>query len=562
LVKSILFIVCLLLVSLSRLNGVEFFNDWATNNLSSVPSQSGLTDDPDGDGTPNLTEFVFGTDPLTPDCASDAIATLFGGTDGYFGVEIFERAGHRPGVQIDLDATADMVHWIRPWWLRTITNSLPGDPANSVREVFTTYLPGTNVFIVRGVLHLLEAGPEVANYYVATNGNDLASGASTNAPFATLAKAVSVAAAGNLIYVRGGTYVTIAKISLSGSGTAAQPIRIRAYPGEHPILDFSSVGGTSLDAIGVTGSYWQLYGLEVVGAPHNGIKIQGHNTTNPAGSYNTIERCVFRQCGNTGFQLGSSTSTTYIPRSNLVVNCDAYRNYDPPVGGNADGFAAKWFVGPGNVFRGCRGWENSDDGWDLWMAINPVLIENCWAFRNGSNVWSSGSFNGNGNGFKLGGNFVPSANRIVGCVSFQNIGNIGGNGFDQNNNKAGLTVDQNISWSNRVCNFAFNSTTTTAGVHVLRNNISIGPGTNAIQGSAIQTSNSWQVVTSPPADLTDLLSRDTSWAEAARRDDGGLSETPFLRPVVGGRLVDKGANLGAPFAGPAPDLGAFETLVW
>jgi hypothetical protein len=561
-VKTIHFFLCLLLVSLSRLNGAEFFNDWATNNLSSVPSQSGLTDDPDGDGSPNLTEFVFGTDPLTPDCASESIATLFGGTDGYFGVEIFERAGHRPGVQIDLDATADMAHWIRPWWLRTITNSLPGDPTNSVREVFMTYLPGTNVFIVRGVLHLFDAGPETATYYVATNGNDLASGTSTNAPFATLAKAVSVATAGNLIYVRGGTYVTTAKISLSGSGTAAQPIRIRAYPGERPILDFSSVGGTSLDAIGLTGSYWQLCGLEVVGAPHNGIKIQGHNTTNPAGSYNTIERCIFRQCGNTGFQLGSSTSTTYIPRSNLVVNCDAYRNYDPPVGGNADGFAAKWFVGPGNVFRGCRGWENSDDGWDLWMAINPVLIENCWAFRNGSNVWASGSFNGNGNGFKMGGNFVPAAHRIVGCVSFHNIGNIGGNGFDQNNNKAGLTVDQNIAWSNRVCNFAFSSTVTTAGVHLLRNNVAFGGGTNAIQVSAIEISNSWHVITSPVVGSGDVLSIDVAFAVAPRRDDGGLPETPFMRPVPGGRLMDQGANIGAPFAGPAPDLGAFETLVW
>src|SRR5882724_3121694 len=226
-------------LSLMPVNAAEFFNDWATNNLSSVPSQSGPNDDPDGDGTPNLTEYVFGTDPLVPDCASDAIVTLFGGTNGFYGVETFERAGHRPGVQIDLDATADMVHWIRPWWLRTITNSLPGDPSNSVREVFTTYLAGTNVFIVRGVLHLFDMGPEIANIYVATNGLDTNPGTIAQ-PYRTVSNAVTHASPGNLIYVRGGTYSTNKIVTISINGTAANPIRLRAYPGEKPILNFAS----------------------------------------------------------------------------------------------------------------------------------------------------------------------------------------------------------------------------------------------------------------------------------------------------------------------------------
>jgi len=50
-----------------------------------------------------------------------------------------------------------------------------------------------------------------------------------------------------------------------------------------------------------------------------------------------------------------------------------------------------------------------------------------------------------------------------------------------------------------------------------------------IQPSAIQTSNSWQLITSPPADITDVLSVDTSFAVAPRRDDGGLPESPFMR---------------------------------
>jgi pectate lyase len=60
----------------------------------------------------------------------------------------------------------------------------------------------------------------------------------------------------------------------------------------------------------------------------------------------------------------------------------------------------------------------------------------------------------------------------------------------------------------------------------------------------------------------DFLSIDYTWAMGPRRDDGSLPETPFLRPVPAGRLVDQGARLGNLYNGLAPDLGAFETSVW
>ena len=54
--------------------------------------------------------------------------------------------------------------------------------------------------------------------------------------------------------------------------------------------------------------------------------------------------------------------------NNLVLNCDAYNNFDPVsengTGGNVDGFgghpASASYTG--NVFKGCRAWYNSDDG--------------------------------------------------------------------------------------------------------------------------------------------------------------------------------------------------------
>ncbi len=544
---------CLLMLPLSPLNGAQFFNDWAATNLVSVPSQSGPLDDPDNDGAANLAEFTFGTDPLAGGGFGNSILPVPTGTDGVFQVSLFEQGGHKPGVQIDVDATVDMVHWIRPWWLRT-TNSLPGDPTNSVRETFTTYLPGTNIFIVRGAVHLIEAGPEVANYYVATNGNDTTGTGSINNPYATLAKAMGLAGAGNLVYMRGGTYPVASTISLTNIATSTQPIRIRAYPSETPILDGSSF---SDDVLSVTGTYYQVYGLMITNAGHNSIRILGN--------YNTLERCVSYGARNTGIHISGGNGATIYPSNNLVLNCDVARSYDPPkYGSDADGFSAKWSLGNGNVFRGCRSWENSDDGWDLWMGSAPVLIENCWAFRNGIDFWGAGSkFAGNGNGFKLGGSGTPAVHHLVGSLSFGNKAW----GIDQNNNADGQTVDQNTAWNNGGGAINLNHLLSQYGVlqsaHVLRNNAAIGTVTIGSTSTypSIEISNTWQVLSD--VNTNDFLSTDWMWALAPRRDDGGLPETPFMRPLPGGRLVDRGTtNVGIAFYGSAPDLGAFESPTW
>ena len=530
----------------------EFYNDWATHHLGAVPSQSGPTNDPDGDGVANLAEYTFGTDPLVADGLGSSIVVVPPTTNGVYQVETLERAGHRPGVQIDIDATADLTNWVRPWWVRTETNSLPDDPTNSVRELFTTYMPDTNMVIVRGVIKLLSAGPETANYYVATNGNDSASGTSTNTSFRSVHKAVSVASAGNLIYVRGGTYATnaVLTISTSHNGTPANPIRLQAYPGERPVLDFSSQTFTSSNyGVRLQASCWRICGFEIVGAGDNGIQILGRS--------NIIERCIVHDCRDSGFQISTGAS------SNLIRNCDSYRNHDTDDYEDADGFAAKDsppnHIGEDNVFRGCRSWENCDDGWDLWQATNTVVIENCWSWRNGIDFWGAGTnFNGDGNGFKLGGNYYPGAHRVIRCVAFDNVQN----GFDQNNNAAGLTVNQNTAWANGARNFALNHGTNLTP-HVVQNNLSFAGGvTDTFRSGSILVSNSWQVIPSPLPGTNDFLGLDVSWASAPRRDNGDLPETPFLRPIPRGRLVDKGAEIGEPYSSSAPDLGAFEAPEW
>ena len=544
----------LLFIGISSLNAAQFYNDWVSNRFTLYPSQSGPTNNPDGDADANVVEFAFGTDPQVANGNVSGATPKFGaagGTNGLFSVEILERLGHQPGVQIDLllSSRADGTNWFRPWWRRAATNSLPTDPAGSVRENFSTRLPGTNAWFVRAAVRLFDAGVTNAKYFVATNGSDSNKGTNIAAPFATLGKAAGLANPGDLIYLRGGVYKSSSTISLSRNGTPAQPIRVRPYPGESVVFDFSGES-TGSDGLSISGDCWWIYGLETTNAGHNGIRLSGAS--------NIVERCVVHNSGNTGIHITGDTNTSY----NLILNCDSYHNYDAPKHGqDADGFSAKWIFGPGNVFSGCRSWENADDGWDLWMGTNTVVITNCWAFRMGTNIFNDTNWAGNGNGFKLGGGYVGTPHKLVRCLAFGNMAN----GVDQNNNIAGQTVDNNTAWANLGANFNLNHNTTNApmiGFHVVRNTLSIaGRSSDAFRAGSRLTNNSWQVLSSA-ATTNDVLSMDYSLATGPRRDDGGLPELPFLRPIPTGRLVNQGVKTGDAFTGAAPDLGAYETPEW
>jgi hypothetical protein len=188
-----------------------------------------------------------------------------------------------------------------------------------------------------------------------------------------------------------------------------------------------------------------MKGLELKNAQDNCIAIAGHD--------NTIEDVIVHNCKDTGIQITvGSDQAGQSPwgSNNTIKNCDSYSNADAS-GENADGFAAKLRIGPGNSFSGCRAWSNSDDGWDLFAANDVVKIDNCWAFGNGS-----GS-QGDGNGFKLGGKSDGStdeggaAHLVSNCVS---VGNKRGWGFTRNNNSSTPKVTSSFSASNNAgdCN--------------------------------------------------------------------------------------------------------------
>jgi len=98
----------------------------------------------------------------------------------------------------------------------------------------------------------------------------------------------------------------------------------------------------------------------------------------------------------------SGSNCTPVPPTTWSLNCDSYENYDPGnLGENADGFATKFGLGTGNILRGCRAWNNSDDGYDCWNTDPPsesVTFRSLLGLQNGIDRWGAGSgFNGDGN---------------------------------------------------------------------------------------------------------------------------------------------------------------------
>ncbi|MFH1197250.1 MAG: right-handed parallel beta-helix repeat-containing protein [bacterium] len=374
-----------------------------------------------------------------------------------------------------------------------------------------------------------------AQIYVSPSGEDSNNG-SINNPYKTFQKAVSIVTAGITIYLRDGTFEISETIRLITDGTSDNKINLFAYENEKPVLDFSSQSySTSSRGIQLEGDYWYLKGLEVCNAGDNGIHISG--------GFNIVENCVLHGNKDTGLQISNGG------HDNLIRNCDSYLNYDSGTNGeNADGFAPKLDVGPGNVFRGCRAYYNSDDGWDCYEAAYQIIIDSCWSFQNGVNRWNDSNFQGDGNGFKVGGNYVPAPVVVTRCMAFDNPSK----GFDQNHNTNGVTLYNNTAFRNGK-NFSFTEDPTT-GQHILKNNISLS-GTVSITNSALEETNSWQ---GNDAGGSDFLSLDTSLARAERKIDGSLPENNFLRLAEGSSLIDAGVDVGLAFEGIAPDLGAFE----
>jgi hypothetical protein len=78
-------------------------------------------------------------------------------------------------------------------------------------------------------------------FYVSPGGSDGSPG-TVSQPWKTIGKATRTLRAGDVVYIKNGTYREWVLLGdQANSGTAAQPIAYRAYPGHRPVLDGATV---------------------------------------------------------------------------------------------------------------------------------------------------------------------------------------------------------------------------------------------------------------------------------------------------------------------------------
>ncbi len=429
-----------------------------------------------------------------------------------------------------------------------------------------------HVMLAAGWLLVSAPGVAADTYFIATDGDDEGSGTIED-PFATFEHAIDVVDAGDTLFVRGGTYLLDRNIEIDKAGTSGCPICVWAYGDETPILDFSNnprhanppqprdddtVAGTS-DALGIyvaDGSdWWHVKGLTLQHAPYYGVRVYG--------SHNIFERLVLRDHQAAGLEITGKEG--WSPSYNRVIDCDSYHNFDPQTNGeDADGFAAKFeTLGPGNVFSGLRSWANSDDGFDFWHATHPVLIEHCWSFDNGffRPEWEEqvqGSWRGDGLGFKLG----QDASELV----LHHVAAFGNKAFgiDENGNGSarGVTIHNATLVNNAKDGNPIQIQLNDGRPHTVRNTIAFdvdGAGVTSFSPEVDDAYNTWNGLGVSEADFLSLdMTQLLANAAAPRASDGSLPAIGLhLHPSS--HLIDAGIDVGLPYNGDAPDLGAFET---
>lgn len=402
-----------------------------------------------------------------------------------------------------------------------------------------------------------------------------------------------------------------------GIGTYDHPIVISGYPGEWPILDCSNhcaniperpYGKRYNSAITIWNTeYIHFKDFEVRNVFQCDSVVDGAITA--AYSCNlTFERIVIHDVGQRGFFIQGGVWGPYDGRDPDVpiepskwgfghpdttrwINCDVYNLCDSlseDVGNAADAWKTIHYATSYVYWEGCRAWNYTDDGFDPNCVGGVRHFENCWAMPGDKYKNSVGEWEVERNGFKVSGpcsGYDPDMNHLIfknsvaydcthGLILMDSYNTDRTNALVYNNTifRCGLGI---ANWED--------DEGMRPNTHTFRNTLIYDTwGRNAI-GNPYDTyilsdvpynvsHCTWQWSgeefqnrePNPAFTVTDddfnSVDHATIFAQltAPRKADGSLPAMNALALAPTSDLIDGGTDVGIPWFGLAPDIGAFE----
>jgi hypothetical protein len=184
-------------------------------------------------------------------------------------------------------------------------------------------------------------------YYVSTTGNNENPG-TLSSPWRTISYGVTQIAAGDTLYIRGGTYQEI--INIVVDGTLTDPIIISGYPGEAAIVDGirntlpEHDSGTYL--VNIEGDYITFSNMTIQDSGEHGIGVFGSHSkivylsihgnwrkgAGLSGDYETAEYLYVYDNGIVNYQGSTGQDPTALtagrsPNHATIRHCSVYRNW-------------------------------------------------------------------------------------------------------------------------------------------------------------------------------------------------------------------------------------------
>lgn len=441
-----------------------------------------------------------------------------------------------------------------------------------------------------------QAPAEAADYYV-DNAVSASGSGSITSPFKTIQEGLIRLAPGDALWIRGDAAgrVYTETPSLPVSGTATQPITVHAYPNEKVILTGSS--GTRLsiardhwvfdglvidqanvasDAVKINASDIVIRNAEIHGGQREGISIERASFVTIEDSY--IHDFMWITSSGTRndahcIMIDTSLSasiTNIIIRRNIIERCSGDGTQIFGVTGQSIASYAKNVQFLGNTFIDGTSQPGLTENALDFKAADTVLVKGntMLGYKNNKTiVIQKGSRNITIDGNVLGGGLSGIEMRQEGGAAFLQENNRVTRNLIRDMSSYALKVDGVVNLT------VANNTLANIGAETFRFESTLGSTTPSVNGGLIKNTLSYNARSAPSgvALLSNVDVGNNGWFGAAAGGLGRASDTVGSDPLfvdatrddyrlaAGSPAIDRGAPVGFPFVGSAPDLGAFES---